>query len=103
MLNLKLVGLCPVAYQVLGQDVKVKSVHIRGVVKQNLASALIDDYRIDIVLDRFPGLAANTPLLVYGDATPANFALKNFQNRKRFKILRSIRGHLSSNEGSNPI
>ncbi len=84
-----------------GFKMQMLSVQVRGVIKQNLASAIIDDYRMDIVLDRRPDGGTITPALVYGSATPKIYAFKHFGNKTRFKILRSIRGYLSSSEGSN--
>ncbi len=84
-----------------GSKVRFNSFRIRGVIKQNLASAIIDDYRIDIVMDRHPGAVQITPALYLGAATPTIDAFKNFDSKERYKILRTIRGHLSSSEGSN--
>ena len=38
--------------QVSGLRAPLTSIQIRAVVKQNLTSALVDDYRVDLVLDR---------------------------------------------------
>lgn len=72
----------------------IKTLEIRGLVRQNLTSALADDYRFDVVLDRHPEEALPTALQVYGSATPRINALVNWTERKRFKILRSWRGLL---------
>lgn len=77
-----------------GFNVFMKVLRIRGLVKQNLTSALADDYRIDVVLDRFPEEALTTPLEVYGSATPSTIRQVIFGERKRFKILKSWRGLL---------
>ncbi len=84
-----------------GVKSKLLSFEIQGVIKQNLASAIIDDYRIDLVLDRQPNKVAITPLVFYGSATPTTERLLIVQQQKRFRIIKSWRGYLSSSEGSN--
>ncbi len=84
-----------------GLRITAKSLQIRFVVKQNLASAIIDDYRVDVVLDRRPNKVEITPLLYLGDATPSIEAFKAFGEKSRYKILRTWSGYLSSSEGSN--
>ncbi len=76
--------------------------HIEGKiwVRQNLTSALIDNYRIDIVLDRFPSGVEITPLSLYEDATPRITALKSFDLRNRYKIVKSFMGAF---EASSPV
>ncbi len=69
-------------------------------VKQNLTSAILDDYRIDIILDRNPEGANPTALEFYLDATPDINVHLDYDERSRFKLLRSARGILSSSEGS---
>ncbi len=79
---------------VVGEDMKakVKSVSVRGTINQNVASAVTDNWRVDLVLDKVPDGANVTPLELYGDATPRISAFKNFLYRSRFKILRSVFG-----------
>lgn len=84
-----------------GNKTTLKSVQVRAVVKQNLTSALIDDYRVDLVIDRAPAGVAITPLLYLGDATPNITAYKDFDGKGRYKILKTWSGYLSSSEGSN--
>ncbi len=84
-----------------GTKVLVKSVQVKGIVKQNLTSALIDDYRVDLVMDRYPDKAAITPLLYLGSATPKVLAFKDFAEKARYRILKTWSGYLSSSEGSN--
>ncbi len=84
-----------------GNKVKVKSIQIKGVVKQNLTSALIDDYRLDLVMDRMPNKTIITPLLYLGDATPTVLAYKDFGSKGRYRIIKTWSGYLSSPEGSN--
>ncbi len=74
---------------------------IHGVVKQDLASAIVDDYRMDLVLDKTPNKLAQLPLNTYGSATPTTETLLNPGFFKRFRILKTWRGYLSSSEGSN--
>ncbi len=84
-----------------GSSVTLKSFRIRGVIKQNLTSAIVDDYRMDIVMDRRSAGVEITPLLYLGLVTPDVDVFKLFDSKERYKILRTIRGHLSSSEGSN--
>ncbi len=63
----------------MGNKWKLFSLRVTGTIKQNLASALIDDYRFDVVLDRMPAGVAITPLLVYGAATPKWEAYKDLE------------------------
>lgn len=83
-----------------GLKAKLLSFEIHGVVKQDLTSAIIDDYRVDLVLDRHPNKIAETATIIYGSATPSNEEYVRINEGKRFKILRSWRGYLSSSEGS---
>ncbi len=89
----------PLSPSGVGNSLKVYSVQVKGVFKINLASALIDDYRMDLVLDRMPDKAVVTTLLYLGTATPTNFEYKNFQEKGRFKILKTWRGHLLNDVG----
>lgn len=75
-----------------GLRTRITSVQVQGTIKSNLTSALSDDYRIDLVLDRQPKGVKVTPLEVYGNATPAIGALKNLTYKERFKILKSKTG-----------
>ncbi len=79
----------------------VTMLQVRGVIKQNLTSAIIDDYRVDYVMDRRPEGADVTALIVYGTATPSYEEYPDFDQRGRFKILKSFRGHFNSNDGVN--
>ncbi len=77
---------------ITGPKGNMTSVQVRGRVDQNLASALNDDWRIDIVLDRQPNGALPTVLEIYGDATPDMWEYREMENKTRFKILRSFKG-----------
>ncbi len=84
-----------------GRKAKMLFYEIKGVFKQNLASAVIDNYRLDLVLDKNPNKLAQTPLNNYGSATPTVEVLRNILNsEQRVRIIRSISGSLSSSEGS---
>ncbi len=83
-----------------GFNLTLKSFQVRGVIKQNLASAIIDDYRVDLVLDRAPAGVAITPLLYLDSATPTITAFKSFGSKGRYRILKTWSGYLSSSEGS---
>ncbi len=73
----------------------MKSIQLRGKILQNLASALNDDWRVDLVLDRLPGNALPTVVEIYTSATPEIYAYKSIAERSRFKILRSWKGILN--------
>ncbi len=75
-----------------GTRTRITSVQVKGLIKRNVASALIDDWRVDLVLDREPAKTILSPLLCYTDATPSIGAFKNFLYKDRFKILRTQSG-----------
>ncbi len=86
-----------------GEDLKTRmtSVMVKGTIKRNASSALIDDWRVDFVLDREPNGTEITPLLYLGTATPVIGELRNLTYKERFKILRSEFG--SFDEGGNGV
>ncbi len=84
-----------------GFEIQLKSVNIKGFVKQDLASAIIDDYRIDLVLDRRPNKAILTPTLYLGATSPTIHAFKDFGEKARFKILNTGSGFLNGDVGEN--
>ncbi len=58
-----------------------------------MTSAINDEWRVDLILDRLPGGVLATALELYAETTtPEIYAYKNFNNKTRFKILRSWRG-----------
>lgn len=75
-----------------GNKIMMKSLQLQGLVLQNLASALNDEWRVDLVLDRNPQGALPTVVEMYDLATPQIYAYRSFENRRRFKVLRSWRG-----------
>lgn len=78
-----------------GNSVILKSVHVKGVIKQNLTSTALDGYRCDLVLDRIPNKVALTALALYYSATPPIHEFKAFTEKGRFKILKSWRGYFN--------
>ncbi len=72
-----------------GQRIKITSVRVKAIIRHNLASDLLDDYRVDLVLDRTPNRANVTALDLYGSATPSIVTYKDRNVLRRFKILRS--------------
>ena len=84
-----------------GSKVKVTSFQIKGVIKQDLASAIIDDYRVDLVLDRYPAKLILTAISYLDATNPTILDFKTFAAKERFKILKTWSGYLSSSEGSN--
>ncbi len=82
-----------------GFKVKMKSLFINFSVKKNLASALVDDWRVDVVLDRLPNKTAMTAVMIYTDgANPSTETTKKAGQQGRFRILRTWRGHFSSTD-----
>ncbi len=75
-----------------GNKGEIKSIQLQGLVLQILASALNDEWRVDLVLDRQPNGVLPTATEIYGSATPQIYAYRDFDKRFRFKILRSFRG-----------
>ncbi len=78
-----------------GVKAKVKSIRVSGYVLQNLTSTITDDYRIDLVMDRYPDKAVITPLLYLGTATPKIAEFKNFLGKERYKIIKTWSGHFN--------
>lgn len=74
-----------------GTRTKLTSVQLKGTVKQDVSTTGdIQDYRVDLVLDRMPISGENaTPAMIYGSATPQIGELKNLLYKKRFKLLRT--------------
>ncbi len=87
------------AIGVAGFRATLKSFRIRGVFKQNLTSAIIDDYRMDLVLDRTPAKVIITPTLYLGAAAPILEEFKLFSVKGRYKILRTWKGYLNGDVG----
>ncbi len=81
-----------------GTKCMLKSVRVKGWIKQQTASLLLDDYRVDIVLDRSPRGALPTASDIYGVAAPTINVMKGTGDFRRFKILRTIRGILEKAE-----
>ncbi len=80
-----------------GYNVQMVSCHVKGWIRQNLASVITDDYRMDLVLDREPNKTALTPTLYLASATPTIHRMKVFKDRQRFKILKTWSGHFNEN------
>lgn len=72
-------------------------VRVVGYCLQDLASALTDNYRIDLVLDKSPegALLLAADYLVSTDETPVYHDLLKKDTQERFKILRTWRGHFN--------
>ncbi len=75
-----------------GEKTQMTHVTLKGIIKRNVASDAIDDYRLDVVLDKAPAGVKATSALVYGSATPELGDPHNNLTRGRFKILRSMIG-----------
>jgi len=77
-----------------GLKTRLTSVQLRGTIKKNVSSTANDGYRIDIVVDRHPDKSVLTSLLYYGTDTPKIGQYKNFNLKKRYKVLRTYAGVL---------
>ncbi len=83
-----------------GFKVLMKFIEIRAEVRQNLASNLADDWRVDLVLDKLPNGATIASVAdVYGDPTPDITHIPLFRSRDRFRVLRSWKGLLNEVTG----
>ncbi len=72
-----------------GFKYKLKSVRIRGWVKQNLASAVTDMVRVDLVLAKHLDGTIPTITDIYGAATPGINRFRDFDAKETYKILRT--------------
>lgn len=75
-----------------GERTRITSAVVKGTIKRDVASLLIDDWRVDLVLDREPQGTALTPLLYLATATPGIGEIRNLIFKERFKILRTESG-----------
>ncbi len=75
-----------------GQKTQMKYLSIRGLIKRNVASDAIDDYRVDIILDRQPAGVKATVANIYGSANPELGDPLNVLHRTRYKLLRTMLG-----------
>ncbi len=75
-----------------GEKTLLKNITVRGLIKRNVASDLIDDYRVDLVLDRMPAGVKATVADIYGSANPELGDPPNNLQRLRYKILRTMMG-----------
>lgn len=69
-------------------------------IRQAQASIEHDSWRCDLVLDRQPNGVVLDLVKVYGDATPKITALLTFNERDRYKIVRSWQGSFSDDSGT---
>lgn len=92
--SLLLIGAGTGATQRVGRMIKLKSIHLRGHVVSNLATAS-DYYRIVVYLDQQANGAAATLTDIFangsGGSAPQITSYLNLQNSRRFKILRDMR------------
>lgn len=79
--------------------------HIEGKiwVRQDITSAIIDNYRIDLVLDRQPNGAILNLDNIYNSTTPRITVLKDFELKDRYKILKTWIGAFSLGETTRMI
>lgn len=82
-----------------GFSYTLKSVSLKGVIKH--VSAITDDYRIDLVIDRAPNKITLTPLEYLDNVAPTIWAFKSFGAKSRFRIIKTWSGHLDEVGGAN--
>lgn len=90
-----LVKMLNIVTPIEGNEVRMKGITMTGAVLATLASSLIDDYRIDIIMDKTPGKLLATALDIYGSATPSFRAQVLPAKRGRYKLLKTWRGHFN--------
>lgn len=78
---------------------KIIGVRVSGFCSQDLTSTLLDDYRVDLVLDRLPDgvLLTAAKYTQSSDETPLFNELIKDDMTERFKILKSWKGHFNEN------
>jgi len=69
-------------------------------IRQDIASIQHDSWRCDLVLDRQPNGVVLDLVKVYGNATPKITALLTFNERDRYKIVRSWQGSFNESTGT---
>ncbi len=83
-----------------GYSIKLKNYYIDFMIRDNVTSVLMDDWRVDIVLDMLPDGSNLTPLKYLGHATPTITHRKIIGGQSRFKILRSFAGCVNKTSGN---
>lgn len=84
----------------LGESAVIKRILGNIYIKSNTASNAVDDWRVDIVLDRTPARLTLSLADVYGSATPKITIPINFNTRDRYKIVRSWTGSFNDQSGT---
>ena len=76
-----------------GSKQTISYIEGRIFVRRNLTSAVIDTWRVDLVLDRQPaGVVLNYADLYNSDATPRPTALMDYDAQSRYKFVKSWSG-----------
>lgn len=75
-----------------GEKQTIQNIEARMYIRQNLTSTVVDNYRVDIVLDRYPSGVTLDLSKLYEDATPRITALPSYDMRDRYKIVKSYSG-----------
>ena len=83
-----------------GEKQTIQNIEARMFIRQNLASVLVDNYRVDLVLDRYPSGVALDLSKLYEDATPRITALLSYDMRDRYKIVKSYSCAFSENSNT---
>lgn len=101
--NTQLLNVAPTITQLLitgdpnTQDLDYTFLKLDMEVRQDLASAVIDSYRIMVILDKNPNNALLTAIDVFEDVTPGITHYPDLKNKKRFTYLYDVRGSFEEN------
>ncbi len=77
-----------------GRKAKILMLKLNIEVRQNLTSAIADNYRIDLVIDKRPTTSIATSTLIYGAASPTIGEFIEDDETNRFRLVKSWRGLL---------
>lgn len=79
-----------------GDRQTLQDIEMKMFIDQDVTNTTIVQYRVDLVLDRTPAKTVINLTNLYGDTTPSTTALISFDNRERYKLVKSYTGHLSN-------
>ncbi len=77
-----------------GKKIKIKRLRMNLEVRSNLTSSLSDNYRVDLILDKFPDESTPNALVIYGDSSPGITELFKDSEFERFRLIQSWSGVL---------
>lgn len=77
-----------------GQTQTIQNITAKIYIEKDILSTGVNRWRVDLVLDRQPNGVIFSPLLCYEDGTPTITTLTDYDNKNRFKIVKSYAGGL---------